>query len=606
MSVSEEVAASWLPDPRDLSAADRETAAWRAHEMTDMELPPLEWFNSLPCAAHLSSGSDPLCADCGLQLRTHQRNGAAWQFLAGRTLLADTVGSGKTATLLATLAMCKATGELSAQNRAVIVCQAAAVRDPWAKDLRRLLPGVRFIIADGTPAQRQRAYLTPWEICVISDRTFAPARGRSDGDVELLREFPIGTLVYDDVDPMRNRSTKTAYAIRRLAATAPRVHGLHGTPLQKRLKELYCFTEPIGSPALFGTLKKFADRYVTQDAVKIWVRAAICPGDAPCSRHDILVPDCGACGKVHAWAPPFGNHAGRCPECRQEGFMDPTGRRRAQRVVYKDNGVQQERLPELQRLIDPLVLRRTSFDDVDLPEVQVNPVRIELLPAQRTRYAELKSGVLKRLKNGQVEVSHAEAAAAFTRGAQICSGLASLDDTDVSAKLDWAVDKITGDLDGEKVVCFVYFKPNVAALSARLEREGVGHVLFWSSETDSRTREARRQRFLTDPECRVLIGTTTIERSLNLQVAGHMIAVDTILNQSRMTQLVGRIRRQGSRHGMVTLHHLLATGTQEDGYTELLAREGAMADSVWDESEAIFHLATPRELMELIAGHPVS
>lgn len=595
-----------IPDPRQLSQADRETAAWRAHEMTDMELPELEYFNSEPCRRH-APVSDPLCADCGLQLRTHQRNGATWQFLAGRTLLADTVGSGKTATLCATLAMCKQTGELSTRNRAVIVCQAAAVRDPWAKDLRRLLPEVNVIIADGTPAQRQRAYLTPWEVCVISDRTFAPARGRSDGDVELLREFPVGTLVYDDVDPMRNRTTKAAYAIRRMAQSALRVHGLHGTPLQKRLVELYCFTEPIGSAELFGSLRKYRDRYVTQDAVKIWVRAAICPGQAPCSRHDIIVPDCANCGKVHAWAPPFGNHAGRCPECHQDGYMDPTGRRRAQRIVYKDNGVQQERLPELQRLIDPIVLRRTSFDDVDLPEVVVNPVRIELAPAQRTRYNELKTGVLKRLRNGLYEVSHAEAAAAFTRGSQICSGLASLDDgNDVSAKLDWVVDKLTGDLDGQKVVCFVYFKPNVAALSARLEREGIGHVLFWSEETDGRVREARRQQFLEDPDCRVLIGTTTIERSLNLQVAGHMIAVDTILNQSRMTQLVGRIRRQGSRHGTVTLHHLLAVGTQEDHYIEMLAREGAMADQVWDESEAIFHLASPREMLEMIAGQTVA
>lgn len=599
-----------LPDPRLFSPADRETAAWRAHEMEDMDLPPLAWFNSQPCPRH-APDSDSMCKDCGLTLRRHQRNGATWQFLAGKTLLADTVGSGKTATVLATLAMCKETGELSAASRCVIVCQAAAVRDPWAKDLARLVPGISVIVADGTPRERQRAYLSNWEVCVISDRTFAPARGTTtrDGDVELLREFPVTTLVYDDVDPMRNRDTKTAYAIRRLAASCSRVHGVHGTPLQKRLPELYSFTEPLGSasPDIFGTLPRFKQRYVSQDAVKLWVRAAICPGQRPCARHDVLIPDCAQCGIVHAWAPVTNKRPGTCPQCRQPGILDPTGRRRAQRTVYRDNGVQAERLPELQRLIAPLVLRRTTFDDVDLPDIQVSTVRLDLLPAQRQRYAELKSGVLKRLKNGIYEVSHAEAAAAFTRGSQICSGLAALDDgatRDISVKLDWVVDKLTGDLAEEKVVCYVHFRENVRALSARLDAEGIGHVLFWSEETAGQVRDIRRQRFLEDPDCRVLIGTTTIERSLNLQVAGHMVAVDTILNQSRMTQLVGRIRRQGSRFGMVTLHHLLARDTQEDGYTALLAREGAMADSVWGEDEAIFHLASPREIMEMIVGVP--
>lgn len=595
-----------LPDPRAWPRDIREQVAWRAHEQDELdEFPELEYYNPHPCPKHAPS-SDPLCGECGLALRHHQRTAAAWQFFAGHTLLADTVGSGKTATACATLAMAKATGELGPRNRAVVVCQPAAVRDPWAKDLHRLLPGIPHIIADGSPEQRRAAYVTPWEICVISDRTFSHSRGR-DGDIELLEEFPVGIAVFDDLDPLRHRDTATAYAARRLADSCARVHELHGTPLQKKLAELFCVTEPIGSRVIFpGGLTWFRRRYVTQSETKVWVVAALCPGGAPCGRHETLHPGCAQCGKVHRWPPYPGKRAGRCPICRQNGRVDPTGRARVEKVIYTDNGVVQERLPEFQRLIAPIVLRRTSFTDVDLPDIQVNPVHLELLPAQRARYAELKKGVLKRLRHGVEEVSQTEAAAAFTRGAQICSGLAALDDgNDVSVKLDWTVDKLTGDLSDEKVVCYVHFRDNVRALSARLDAAGVGHVLFWSEETDSRTREARRIRFLEDPDCRVLIGTTTIEKSLNLQVASAMIAVDTILNQSRMTQLIGRIRRQGSRHQMVTLHHLLALATQEDAYLDLLGREGDMADAVWEEAQAIFSYLTPRQAMEMIAGRAI-
>lgn len=586
-----------LPDVRTWPAAVREEAAWRAHETDEVDpFPDLKYYNSDPCPAHETS--DPLCDQCGLPLRRHQKAAATWQFFGMATHLADAIGSGKTATACATLAMCKETGELSPSSRAVVVAQPAAVRDPWAKDLHRLLPGIPFIVADGTPAQRQRAYLSPWEVCVISDRTFAPSRGGRDGDIETLLEFPVRTLIYDDLDPMRHRTTATAHAIRRFAARCPRRHGLHGTPLQKRLAELYCFTEPIGSSRLFGTLNAFKQRYVTQREEKIWVPAILCPGGMPCDRHEFLLPDCRECGKVHRWPPP----QRICPVCRQQGHRDPTGRARAQLIKYVDNGVKADRLPEFQRAIAPLVLRRTAFTDVDLPEVQYQQVWLSFGKPQRDRYAELRKGVLKRLKDGREEITQAVAAAAWTRGAQICSGLASLEDRDISVKLDWLIDMLTGDLSEEKIVAYVHYTDNVAALSARLDACGIGHVLFWSRETNSQLRESRRHQFLTDPQCRVLVGTTTIERSLNLQAAGHMVLVDTIMNASRMQQLVGRVRRQGSRHRMVMVHHLLIEGTQEQSYPALLQREEQLADDVWDERAAMFRALSPVEAMEVIAG----
>lgn len=591
-----------LPDPRELTPAQRAEAAWRARQLADIDpWPSLKYFNDQPCSRH--EVIDPRCPACGLVPRQHQRVGAAWMFLAMNTLLSDVVGSGKTLQLALVLALAKETGELSTGNRAVVVCQAAAVRDPWAASLRRLLPGVLTFIADGTPAQREKGYLAPWEVCVISDRTFAPATGR-DGDVEILRQLPVTTLIYDDVDPMRNRDTRTAYAIRRLAAQCSRVHGMHGTPQQKRLTELYGFLEPIGGRKVFGTPSDFKNRFVTQKKQLIWI---------PVNKAFGHERDAWARGKGYSSWAALRAHAAEDRQAGRTGKSAPartllasaeSGRSRMQRTVWKDNGINPDRLPEFQRLRDPFVLRRTAADlhDVTLPEVQVSPIWLDLLPEQRKRYAELRKGTLTRLKQGgEVEVT--EARAIWTRGAQICSGLASLDEGhDVSAKLDRVIDLVTGDLDDEKVVIYVHFKPNVVALSNRLDEAGVGYVRFWSEETGSALREARRQQFISDPATRVLIGTTTIERSLNLQVAGHMIAVDTIMNASRMEQMVGRIRRQGSRYSTVFLHHLLAIGTQEDAYPDLLASEANMTDAVWGEDQALFgSTLTPRGMLQVIA-----
>lgn len=548
-----------IRDSRAYSPEVREQVALRAKQAADIGFPPLACWNSSPCARHaeLTRG----CQECGIALGRHQRVGASWLYWTYRGLLADSVGLGKTAQVGAVLALCKETGELSYSNRAVIVCKAAAV-EQWARELRRMIPSLQVLTANDPLLRRSSAYFSGWEVCVISDRTLSPSgKGRNarDGDVEILRQFAIGTVVFDDTDAMRSSDTRTFYAVCRLAEQATRVYGVHGTPLQKRLAELYCFLVPLGGRAVFGTLSGFKQRYVTRGKMYLWVRDK----------------------------------------------TDRTGRRKKKITIWRDIGVKEYNLPEFKRLLYPFVLRRTVADldgDVTLPKVLPNTVYIELSARQRARYDELRQGVLRRLREAGEEVTKAEAAAAFVRGQQICSGLAALDDgQDDSAKLDWVMDKLTGDLSGEKVICFVYFKPNVAALAARLEAEGIGHVLVWSEETSPKVREQRVQRFMTDPACQVLVGTTTIEQSLNLQAASHLIAVDTILNAARFEQLLGRARRQGSPHRRVVFHHLLATGTQEDAYLELLEREAAMAGAVWEDRSDIFTQLTPRQQMLVVA-----
>jgi SNF2 family DNA or RNA helicase len=553
-----------LPNATLLTADQRWRAAWKIHGQKDVSgWPVLKWWNDVPCPRHAPAGK-PLCNDCGLVLFKHQRVGAAWLYMGGKGLDGDTVGSGKTATILAMLAMCKEHGELGPDHRAVVVCQASAV-EQWGEQVRRLLPGIPLYVANGAKDARHAGYTGNWEIAVVSDRTFCPARGRKisrDGDVEVIRGYPVHTIIADDLDAMRNHETATYWAFNQIAVNCPRVVIVHATSLQKRLTELWCNLAPVGGRARLGTLEHVRSRYVTKK------RRIMVTGDP----------------------------------------NDKTGRRPVRRVVWEEKGLNPRPaiVREFQRAIAPLVLRRTAadLDDIRLPAVQYAPTWVDLLPKQRDRYEELRAGVLRRITDGVETVSYAEAAAAFTRGWQICSGLAALDGPrgDVSAKSDWIIDKLTGDLSGEKAVCFVYFRDNVAALSDRLSAVGIKHVLFWSAETDPKVREARRQRFLNDPETQVLIGTTTIERSLNLQAAAHLIAADTVLNPQRMAQILGRVRRQGSLFPTIYFHHLLARGTQEEGYLPLLRQEEAMASLVWGERESeVFNSLSPRELLALVA-----
>jgi len=75
-----------------------------------------------------------------------------------------------------------------------------------------------------------------------------------------------------------------------------------------------------------------------------------------------------------------------------------------------------------------------------------------------------------------------------------------------------------------------------------------------------------------------------------------------IMNPSRMAQLAGRIRRDGSAHKHVFVHNLLTVNTQEERYLPLLEREQALADHIWDENNELFAQLNPMTLMQLITG----
>lgn len=537
-----------LPDVRTLPTSVRLTAAERIRASTDVTLPDLPWFNTQPCERHttLDEGQAqiPPCRRCGIRFRRHQRVGVAWLFMRGKGLIADQMGTGKTAQAAGLIALMKQNGELD-NHRVICVVKPQAL-DQWHEQLERFLPRLRIISATGTSRQRTEKYLGRWDILITGYQMFA-------NDLDSLLHFNTRLLVVDDVDPLRSPGTRTAYSIKRLGRQTDRAVVLTGTPLQKKLVELHSLLEVLGGLEIFGSRTAFIRRYVREELISV-----------------------------------YSENAGRKITTRQT-----TG--------YKN-------LDEFIEKIRPLTLRRTpdDIDDADLPVISPHNIFLDLHPAQKTRYDELRRGVLRIIKAEGAEVKQTTAAAAFTYGQQICDGLVALGDPDgprTSSKLDWVQNTLVdGDLSDEKVVVFCRFVSIAAALIERLDRAGVGNVVIWGRQPSRAARAEAKDRFWDDPTCRVLVGTEAIEQSLNLQVARHLINVDQIINPARMAQLAGRIRRDGSAYKTVYVHNLLTVGTQEDGYLDVLRREQALADHVWGEDNQLYEKLTPLALLNLIGS----
>jgi SNF2 family DNA or RNA helicase len=524
-----------LPEEKRLALAKK------IRSVKDINLPELKYFNSDPCSDHTEP--NPLCQKCGIVFRKHQRVGVAWLSVGKKGLIADSVGTGKTIQAAGVMAVMKQAGEME-QGRTLVICRPSAV-DQWAAQLRRLLKDVNIIVGDGPKAKRTEKYLSEWNVCVMSYQMLI-------NDLEQLDlAFDFHAVFVDDVDPLRNGDTATAYAIKRITRKSTRVTELTGTPLQKRLMDLYNVLLPLGAREILGSPLTFERRYINRDTV-----TEVSSG----------------------------------------------------KMVTSNKIVGYRRLDEFKEKIAHLTLRRTAddIDDVDLPAIIPSNIFLEPYRAQQIKYEELRQGVLRIIKAEGAQVKRATAIARFMYGAQICTGLAALGEPDgpgTSVKLDWLEDKLVdGDLSDEKTVVFINFKNSVRAMQARLDRAGVGYVTIWGESKSNKAKYEAQQRFWQDPNCRVLLGTTSIEQSLNLQISRHLVNVDMIMNPSRMEQLAGRIRRDGSAYKSVYVHNLLTAGTQEERYLPALQREQALIDHIWDSRSELFDALSPLELLTMVGG----
>lgn len=449
------------------------------------------------------------------------------------------------------IAMLLETGELNHPDLGgkggVIIVPRSPALSQWQDELQRMMPSLNIIMAEGTAKQRNMLYMEPWQVLLIGPEMFR-------NDYEKLMRIPRALLITDDIDQLRNPDTKASYALDWMGARTERYVIMTGTPLQKRLPEMHSILDGIGGLSIFGSKDNFIARYVNAEArTSIDYKSGL-----PKTEYVI------------------------------------TG--------YKNT-------EEFKRKLAPMVLRRTATDvhDITMPRIVPNDVYLDLYPRQRAKYKELQQGVIRILKEEGEQVKHTTALTKIHYGAAICAGLAALGEEDApgtSVKMDWIIDNVSGggDLGDEKVVIFANLKNSVRALQYRFREAGVGFVTIWGEDNDKQHRREAQERFWDDPSCRVLIGTKSIEQSLNLQVSRHLINVDMILNQARMSQLAGRIKRDGSAYEHVFVHNLLTINTQEQKYKALLEQEAALADHVWDEDSELFRTLSASEMLHLIAG----
>ncbi|OFL54096.1 helicase SNF2 [Rothia sp. HMSC062H08] len=503
----------------------------------------------------------------GLQatLRPYQVEGFQWlSFLYEQRLggiLADDMGLGKTVQALALLAHAieehRAASERAAERgesvepfAPFLVVAPTSVITNWAAEAERFLPEAKVVTitettAGKTPLAERIAgahlVLTSYTLLRMDEDAYtgyARTLGRTVDEFMGEQSAPEGwgALLLDEAQFVKNTGTR-AWSISRAMPARTKI-AMTGTPIENNLMELWALLA-IVADGLFPSARAFRDLYARPAE----------SGEDP----------------AHAAA---------------------TAAR-------------------LRRRIRPLMLRRTKeLVAAELPAKNDTRVNLPLAPGHRRIYdthlqreRQKVLGLLEDMDKNRFTIFQS-----LTLLRRLALDAALIDPEAYagvsSVKRDYLVQQLPDLLEkGHRVLVFSQFTGYLKSISARLAKEGIGHLYLDGS---TRNRAEVIEAFRAGAAPVFLISLKAGGFGLNLTEADHVFIMDPWWNPAAEQQAVDRIHRIGQERE-VHVYRLVAEGTIEEKVMQLKASKAALFDAVVGEGEFASAAVTAEDVRELFA-----
>ncbi len=173
----------------------------------------------------------------------YQREGMLHLAFTERALLADEMGLGKTIQAIAACALLHRLGKVAR----VLVVTPASLKTEWEEQIQRFT-GLSYRLVFGPHRERLRAFQGSAFFTIVNYEQMVRDA------LEVNRLLRPDVVVLDEAQRIKNWSTKTAQAIKRLQSRYAFV--LSGTPIENRIDELYSIVDFL-DPTVFGPLFRF-------------------------------------------------------------------------------------------------------------------------------------------------------------------------------------------------------------------------------------------------------------------------------------------------------------------------------------------------------------
>lgn len=240
----------------------------------------------------------------------------------------------------------------------------------------------------------------------------------------------------------------------------------------------------------------------------------------------------------------------------------------------------------------PVVLRLAASDYIDMPGLVENKIEFDMPPAAMKFYNKLEDQLIAEFGNHVITAPNA--AAAGIKLQQVASGGVYLNDVPDTGnaktvrthgrpwallhneKTDLLVDLVS-ELQGTPLLVAYNFHHDLERIQGTF---GKNVPNIGSGTSERRAREIERAWNLGDIP--VMCGhPQSIGHGLNLQFSGNHVCWYTMpWAYDLYEQLNGRIRRQGSRHNTVFVHHLIGRGTIDETIFYALKNKARVQDAL--------------------------
>ncbi len=432
----------------------------------------------------------------------YQREGMLHLAFAERALLADEMGLGKTIQAIAACALLRRVGRAT---RALVVTP-ASLKAEWEEQIRRFTD-LDLQIVYGARRMRLAAYQrAPFFTIVnyeqmVSDTLDVNARLRPD------------IVVLDEAQRIKNWSTKTAQAVKRLHSRYAFV--LTGTPIENRIDELWSIVDFL-DPARLGPLFRFNREFYELDE--------------------------------------RGRPEGYRNLARLRSRIAPLMRRRRKADVESELPERTDR----QFFVEMTPEQRASYESHEAVVARLAAIAKRRALTQKEQERLLKELNIMRMLCDTPYI--------LDPGDRTCPK---------RAELEKILDECCGDPE-VKVLVFSEWEGMLDLARETCRKLGLGFA-WHTGRVPQRRRRAEILAFKTDPRCRVFLSTDSGGVGLNLQNASYVINCDLPWNPARLEQRIARAWRKHQTRPVTVINLVTAHSIEAGMLVTLEAKQGLAA-----------------------------
>ena len=458
--------------------------------------------------ADLEGGKDPLEGILKTTLPPYQVRGALFLACRGRAVLADDMGLGKTVQALAAAEWLRRSKGIER----VLVVAPASVKYQWKTEIEKFT-GLSVQIIDGLPPRRKQLYAAPAFFNLTSYELVVK-------DAELLHELRPDLVILDEAQRIRNWTTVTARAVKRLKSRYAFV--LTGTPLENKLEELFSVVEFVDGRRLGPAFRFLAEHRVEDEKGRLMGYRNL--------------------DRIH----------------RQ---LEPVLLRRTRKEVLTE-------LPG----------RTDQVFRVPMTEEQAGPYAEQSDILARLMHKWQKQGWLSEIDLRRVTCCIQNMRMLCN------STFLFDQATHHSPKLDEFIEIIRELVveENRKAVVFSEYERMTWLAGEALRKLGIGFVSLHGG-VPAKKRGDLIDQFRRDPQCQVFLSTDAGGVGLNLQAASAVVNFEPPWNPARLEQRIARVHRLGQSRP-VHVVHLLTIDSIEERVWETLRLKKSLFAGVFDSA----------------------